>query len=91
MKILLVAMPDSASCFDHIMELPNLALCCLAGNLDGRHEVRILDLVKHRRRAAQAVERQIREFAPDLVGISAMSFQMGSRSEERRVGKECRL
>ena len=49
MKILLVAMPDSASCFDHIMELPNLGLCCLAGNLDGGHEVRILDLVKHRK------------------------------------------
>ena len=78
MKILLIAMPDSASCFDHIMELPNLALCSLAGNLEGRHDVRILDLVKHRRRAAQAVERQMREFDPDLVGISAMSFQIGS-------------
>jgi len=78
MKILLVAMPDSASCFDHIMELPNLGLCCLAGNLDGGHEVRILDLVKHRRHAALALERQVREFSPDLVGISAMSFQIGS-------------
>lgn len=87
MKILLVAMPDSASCFDHIMELPNLALCCLAGNLDGRHEVRILDLVKHRRRAAQAVEFQMREFSPDLVGISAMSFQIGSA---RKTAALCR-
>lgn len=78
MKILLVAMPDSASCFDHIMELPNLALCCLAGNLDGRHEVRILDLVKHRRDPAAALEAQMRDFGPDLVGISAMSFQIGS-------------
>ena len=87
MKILLVAMPDSASCFDHIMELPNLALCSLAGNLDGRHEVRILDLVKHRRRAAQEVERQMREFSPDLVGISAMSFQIGSA---RKTAALCR-
>ncbi|HEY3174892.1 MAG TPA: radical SAM protein [Candidatus Polarisedimenticolia bacterium] len=78
MKILLVAMPDSASCFDHMMELPNLALCSLAGNLDGRHDVRILDLVKHRRRAAIALETQMRDFEPDLVGISAMSFQIGS-------------
>src|SRR4030095_3732995 len=78
MKILLVAMPDSASCFDHMMELPNLALCCLAGNLDGPHDVRILDLVKHRRQAAAALEHQMYEFAPDLVGISAMSFQIGS-------------
>jgi len=87
MKILLVAMPDSASCFDHIMELPNLALCSLAGNLDGRHGVRILDLVKHRRHAAQALERQMREFDPDLVGISAMSFQMGSA---RKTAALCR-
>src|SRR5437867_9906003 len=87
MKILLVAMPDSASCFDHIMELPNLALCSLAGNLDNRHRVRILDLVKHRRRAAQAVERQMREFDPDLVGISAMSFQIGSA---RKTAALCR-
>lgn len=78
MKILLVAMPDSASCFDHMMELPNLALCCLAGNLEGRHEVRILDLVKHRRQAAAALEHQMNDFGPDLVGISAMSFQIGS-------------
>ena len=88
MKILLVAMPDSASCFDHIMELPNLGLCCLAGNLDGRHEVRILDLVNHRRSAAQAVERQMREFTPDLVGISAMSFQIGSA---RKTAALCRV
>ncbi|MCI0655451.1 MAG: cobalamin-dependent protein, partial [Acidobacteria bacterium] len=87
MKILLVAMPDSASCFDHIMELPNLALCCLAGNLDGSHEVRILDLVKHRRRAGEALERQMREFSPDLVGISAMSFQIGSARKTAAVCK----
>src|SRR2546426_9749530 len=48
-------MPDSASCFDHIMELPNLGLCCLAENLDGGHEVRILDLVKHRKHVCAAV------------------------------------
>ena len=90
MKILLVAMPDSASCFDHIMELPNLGLCCLAGNLDGGHEVRILDLVKHRRRAAAALERQVREFSPDLVGISAMSFQIGSARKTAAVCKALR-
>jgi radical SAM superfamily enzyme YgiQ (UPF0313 family) len=87
MKILLVAMPDSASCFDHIMELPNLGLCCLAGNLEGNHEVRILDLVKHRKHAAQALERQLREFAPDLVGISAMSFQIGSARKTAALAK----
>ena len=87
MKILLVAMPDSASCFDHIMELPNLGLCCLAGNLDGGHEVRILDLVKHRKHVAEALERQLREYSPDLVGISAMSFQIGSA---RKTAALCR-
>ena len=87
MKILLVAMPDSASCFDHIMELPNLGLCCLAGNLDGGHEVRILDLVKHRRHAARVLERQLREFSPDLVGISAMSFQIGSARKTAALAK----
>ena len=90
MKILLVAMPDSASCFDHMMELPNLGLCCLAGNLERRHEVRILDLVKHRRRAAQALERQLREFSPDLVGISAMSFQIGSARKTAALSKALR-
>ncbi len=87
MKILLVAMPDSASCFDHIMELPNLGLCSIAGNLDGGHEVRILDLVKHRRRAAEALEGEMRAFSPDLVGISAMSFQIGSA---RKTAALCR-
>ncbi len=87
MKILLIAMPDSASCFDHMMELPNLGLCCLAGNLEAGHEARILDLVRHRRRAAQAVEEQMRAFDPDLVGISAMSFQIGTA---RRTAVLCR-
>src|SRR5213594_901213 len=87
MKILLVAMPDSASCFDHIMELPNLGLCCLAGNLDGGHEVRILDLVKHRKHVAEALEWQLREYSPDLVGISAMSFQIGSARKTAALSK----
>src|SRR5262245_56760636 len=87
MKILLVAMPDSASCFDHIMELPNLALCSLAGNLEGGHEVRILDLVKHRRRAAEVLERTLKAFSPDLVGISAMSFQIGSARKTAAMSK----
>jgi radical SAM superfamily enzyme YgiQ (UPF0313 family) len=86
-KILLIAMPDSASCFDHMMELPNLGLCCLAGSLEGSHDVRILDLVRHRRRAARAVEEQMRAFDPDLVGISAMSFQIGTA---RKTAALCR-
>jgi anaerobic magnesium-protoporphyrin IX monomethyl ester cyclase len=74
MRILLVAMPDTASSLDRVMKFPNLGLCSLAAQVP-EHEVRILDLVLRPRGVRRRVMDEVAAFAPDLVGYSAMSFQ----------------
>src|SRR5437870_13836013 len=74
MRVLLLAMPDTASSLDRVMKFPNLGLCSLAAQVP-EHEVRILDLVLHPRGARRRVLEEVAAFQPDLVGYSAMSFQ----------------
>ncbi len=40
MRVLLLAMPDTASSLDRVMKFPNLGLCSLAAQVP-EHEVRI--------------------------------------------------
>ncbi len=74
MRILLLAMPDSAASLDGVMKFPNLGLCSLAAQVPG-HDVRIVDLVLAPRRVRRRVLDEVADFEPDLVGYSAMSFQ----------------
>src|SRR5262249_35606826 len=74
MRILLLAMPDSASSLDGVMKFPNLGLCSLAAQVPG-HDVRLLDLVLKPRQVLRRVLAEVAAFEPDLVGYSAMSFQ----------------
>ena len=70
-------MPDTVSALDAVTRIPNLGLCSIAGNLEG-HDVRILDLVFHNRRIRRFLEDVVRDFQPDIVGMSAMSHQYAS-------------
>src|SRR5688572_21170322 len=76
MNILLLSMPDS---FPHMpavaFRLPNGGLSSLAGNVDPHHVVAIADLVLVQRKVRQSVEHLLRKFAPDVVGLSVMTFQ----------------
>src|ERR1700731_3125407 len=76
MNILLVSMPDS---FEHMppvaIRMPNGALTSLAGNVDPRHRVVVADLVLVQRQVRETVTRLVREFDPDVVGLSIMTFQ----------------
>jgi anaerobic magnesium-protoporphyrin IX monomethyl ester cyclase len=76
MNILLLSMPDS---FEHmpslVVRMPNGALSSLAGNIDSHHKVAIADLILVQRRVRETVERLVREFKPDLIGLSVMTFQ----------------
>jgi len=74
MRILLLAMPDTAASLDRVMKFPNLGLCSLAAQVPG-HEVRVLDLVLRPRGVRRRVLAEVATFAPDVVGYSAMSFQ----------------
>jgi radical SAM superfamily enzyme YgiQ (UPF0313 family) len=79
MKILLLSMPDS---FEHTpaltLRIPNGALTSLAGNVDPHHRVVVADLILAQGTVRETVERLTRDLQPDLVGISAMTFQRGT-------------
>src|SRR5579859_1273940 len=76
MNILLLSMPDS---FEHMpavaIRMPNGALTSLAGNVDPHHKVAVADLILVQRRVRETVERLIREFDPQVLGMSVMTFQ----------------
>ena len=86
MKVLLFAMPDTISALDAVMRMPNLGLCSIAGNLEGC-EVKIVDLAFHNRNMTGLIRQIMHEFRPEIVGLSAMSFQYDSA---RRVSEICR-
>ncbi len=76
MNVLLLSMPDS---FEHMptvgIRMPNGALASLAGNLDPHHRAAVADLILVQPRVRETVERLVREQAPDIVGLSIMTFQ----------------
>src|SRR5262249_21294088 len=76
MNVLLLSMPDS---FEHMptigIRMPNGALSSLAGNLDAHHAVAVADLILVQERVRETVERLLAERAPDVVGLSVMTFQ----------------
>jgi anaerobic magnesium-protoporphyrin IX monomethyl ester cyclase len=75
-NVLLLSMPDS---FEHMysgaIRMPNGALTSLAGNVDRHHRVAVADLILVQRRVRDTVGRLLREFEPDVVGLSIMTFQ----------------
>ena len=83
MNVLLLSMPDS---FEHTptiaMRMPNGALTSLAGNVDPHHTVAIGDLILAQSAVRETIERLVRDNAPDVVGLSVMTFQ---RPTARRV------
>jgi radical SAM superfamily enzyme YgiQ (UPF0313 family) len=85
MNVLLLSMPDS---FEHmpsiVIRMPNGALSSLAGNVDPHHRVAVADLILAQNRVRQTVEALLKEFAPDVVGLSVMTFQR--RTAGRIIG-----
>ena len=76
MNVLLLSMPDS---FEHTpsitMRMPNGALASLAGNVDPHHHVAVADLVLAQHDVPGTVRRLVADCAPDVVGLSIMTFQ----------------
>ena len=88
MRILLLSMPDS---FEHTssitMRMPNGALGSLAGNVDPHHAVACADLILAQRDVGGTVDRLVSTLAPDVVGLSIMTFQ---RPTARRIAARVR-
>jgi anaerobic magnesium-protoporphyrin IX monomethyl ester cyclase len=87
LRVLLVAMPDTVSALDAIIRIPNLGLCSLAGNIS-KCEVKIIDLAFHNKGITCYLEGILESFKPDLVGLSAMSFQYASACRVARICRE---
>src|SRR6266568_4961791 len=88
MKILLLAMPDAANNFHRIIKVPNLGLCSLAAQLES-HEVKIVDLVLVHKNIRSWLTEFFKDFTPELVGISSMSFQYESAREVMAISRTC--
>ncbi len=89
MRVLLVSMPDRVSGLDAVIRIPSLGICSLAGSLPDA-EVRLLDLALVRGPLGDLVRSVAAGFAPDVVGISAMSFQYESARRVARLVREAR-
>ena len=91
MNVLLLSMPDS---FEHmpsiVIRMPNGALSSLAGNLDPHHRVAVADLILAQRNVRETVARLMREFAPDVVGLSVMTFQRRTAQKLIRLARALR-
>src|SRR5271166_61713 len=76
MNVLLLSMPDY---FEHMppvaVRMPNGALTSLAGNVDAHHRVAVADLILSYRQVQETINRLFREFNPEVLGLSVMTFQ----------------
>ena len=77
MRIVLFSMPDVAPVIMHesAFHMPNLGIASIGANVGEKHEVHIIDLVRKRRQLRRYFTRILLKLQPDLVGLSAMTWQ----------------
>ncbi|MCK4311629.1 MAG: B12-binding domain-containing radical SAM protein [Candidatus Cloacimonetes bacterium] len=88
-KILLLSMPNYVVGFDRAGRFPNLALSSIAGNIDEDliEKIAIADLVTVRTDIRKYITRLLKQFNPDIVGLTAMSFQYQTAVEIAKIIK----
>lgn len=75
MKALLLSMPDIYPYWSPLhIKGPNLGLASIASNCPG-HQVYVGDLILKRNNVTSAIEKAIKKYSPDVIGLSAMTFQ----------------
>lgn len=77
MKVVLISMPDVVPIVIHetAVHMPNHGIACIGGNIDPRHDVFIIDLVRKRGNVAGYLRKTLTKINPGLVGLSAMTWQ----------------
>ncbi len=87
MKVVLISMPDVAPLIIHeaAVHIPAHGIACVAGNIDDRHDVFIIDLIRKRRKIRKYLTRQLKKIQPDLVGLSAMAWQFETCTKIARL------
>lgn len=70
------SMPDTVPQFSaKTWRAPNLAISSLAGNIQPHHDVALADLVLKRNNLLPSLKKAIEDYQPDIIGLSAMTFQ----------------
>lgn len=88
MRILLFSMPDTMPNFrGGLNRWPNLALCSLAATTPD-HDVAVADLCCRRDDVPGAVREALKTVRPQLVGLSAMSFQFHTLCGVARIVRQ---
>jgi radical SAM superfamily enzyme YgiQ (UPF0313 family) len=78
MKALLVQSPATSPWVPRRQwEPPSIAMATIAGQIDN-HDVRVLDMVVWRKRAVPLFLKVLKDFRPDVVGFTSMTFQYDS-------------
>lgn len=76
MRILLIGNPKTVMGFNRMTKIPSLNLASIAANVDRELcDVKIADLVVKANKPHKALLEVLNEYKPDLVGLTAMSFQ----------------
>jgi len=70
-------MPDVAPLIVHesAVHIPNHGIATVGGNIDARHDVYIIDLIRKRRQLKRYLTKTLLKIRPDIVGLSAMAWQ----------------
>lgn len=88
-KALLFGMPDISSRFNLIISVPNLGITSLAGNVDPSVcDIKVADLLQVSNNWQNYVLNALKEYSPDLVGISFMSFQYKTAIKLSKIIKD---
>ena len=77
MKVVLISMPDVIPIIIHetAIHMPNHGIACIGGNIDERHQVYLIDLVRKRTAIRQYLTKALTRIKPDIIGLSAMTWQ----------------
>ena len=92
MKVVLISMPDVIPIVIHEMALhmPNHGIASVGANIDEGHEVYLADLVRKRSSIRKYLTKIIGKIKPDLVGLSAMTWQYDTCIRIAHLIKELR-
>lgn len=90
MKIVLISMPDVAAVIMHesAFHMPNLGIASIGANIDAGHDVYLIDLIRKRSRVRKYLTRTLTKIKPQIVGLSAMTWQFETCLKIVRLIKE---
>jgi radical SAM superfamily enzyme YgiQ (UPF0313 family) len=80
MRVVLISMPDVAPIIMHesTFHMPNLGIASIGANIASRHDVHLIDLIRKRSKVRKYLSRVLPKINPDLIGLSAMTWQFGT-------------